>query len=171
MLGKTVRWLRLLGEDVTYMKDLSDKSLIEKAIKEKRILLTSDEDLFKAALSKNVEARLIEKGPIYSQIGLLAKEYGIPLEFNPKKSRCPRCNEPLRKVLKNEVEDHVPPHSYQRYTDYWVCSNKKCKKIYWRGSHWKNISETLKMCIKTVSHNNGKSESKLERGRKPRKAS
>ena len=144
MLGKLARWLRLLGEDVIYERDMADDDLMAKALREKLILLTSDEELFKAAMSRGVEACLVEGRPIHEELKLLARRYGVNLEFNPDLSRCPRCGAPLREASKGEVEGLVPPGSFMRYDEYWICSNKSCKKVYWRGSHWRNIYKTLK---------------------------
>ncbi len=164
MLGKLARWLRLLGVDAAYGKDLSDNILIEKAQKERRILLTSDEDLLRNALSSGVEACLIDVEPIHRKIGLLAERYGISLEFDPNASRCPRCGEPLREASKEKVESEIPPRSYERYDEYWICPNNTCKKIYWRGSHWRNISATLKKSAELVAERNDEARSKPRRG-------
>ncbi|MEM2122611.1 MAG: Mut7-C RNAse domain-containing protein [Candidatus Bathyarchaeia archaeon] len=144
MLGKLARWLRLLGEEVIYERNMADDDLMSKALREKLILLTSDEELFKAALSRGVEACLVERKPIHEELKLLARRYGVNLEFDPSLSRCPRCGAPLMEASKREVEGLVPSGSFMRYDEYWICSNKSCKKIYWRGSHWRNIYKTLR---------------------------
>ncbi|MGC8849262.1 MAG: Mut7-C RNAse domain-containing protein [Candidatus Bathyarchaeia archaeon] len=146
MLGKLARWLRLLGEEVIYERDMADEDLMAKALKENLILLTSDEELFRMASSRGIEACLVERRPIHEELSLLASRYGVCLELNPSLSRCPRCGAPLMEASKGEVEGLVPPGSFTRYSEYWICSNKSCKKIYWRGSHWRNIYKTLRKC-------------------------
>ncbi|MEM3607245.1 MAG: Mut7-C RNAse domain-containing protein [Candidatus Bathyarchaeia archaeon] len=146
MLGKLARWLRLLGEEAIYERDMADDDLVAKALKEKLILLTSDEELFRMASSRGVEACLVERRPIHEELRLLAGRYGICLELDPSLSRCPRCGAPLRGASREEVEGSVPPGSFMRYREYWICSNKSCKKVYWRGSHWRNIHKTLRKC-------------------------
>jgi len=42
---------------------------------------------------------------------------------------------------REEVYDRVPPRTYEAYDEFWVCGS--CGKVYWRGSHWRNIVETV----------------------------
>ncbi|MCX6767251.1 MAG: hypothetical protein NTY90_00770, partial [Candidatus Micrarchaeota archaeon] len=35
----------------------------------------------------------------------------------------------------------VFPALYKRHEKFWMCSSKKCGKIYWAGSHWEKIRE------------------------------
>jgi uncharacterized protein with PIN domain len=144
MLGKLARWLRFLGENVAYERNIPDKKLLEKARIEKRILLTSDEDLYKRALSKKVETHLIEVVPVHKMIKGIVDRYEISGEFKQEKSRCPKCGTAVNKIAKTELKGKVPNHSFDRYNKYWICMNEDCKKIYWKGSHWRNITSILK---------------------------
>jgi uncharacterized protein with PIN domain len=45
MLGSLARWLRILGYDVVYDSRLDDAALVERAVKEKRVILTRDRRL------------------------------------------------------------------------------------------------------------------------------
>ena len=47
----------------------------------------------------------------------------------------------LRMAERQEVSDRVPPRTFEAYDEFWVCGS--CGKVYWRGSHWRNIVETV----------------------------
>ena len=47
MLGNIARKLRLLGYDSQYFSDIYDEKLIDNARKEKRIIISKDEELIK----------------------------------------------------------------------------------------------------------------------------
>jgi Uncharacterized conserved protein len=42
MLGKLAKWLRLAGVDVEYNRDISDDTLVRRALSEDRVILTRD---------------------------------------------------------------------------------------------------------------------------------
>ena len=60
MLGKLSRWLRMLGHDVKYSTELNDAELELLAKTENRVLLTKDLELYKHAVSKNIDASYVE---------------------------------------------------------------------------------------------------------------
>ena len=45
MFGSLARWLRIMGHDVLYLKDIDDDAIIEVANREDRFILTRDKDL------------------------------------------------------------------------------------------------------------------------------
>ncbi len=53
MLGKLARWLRILGYDTAYERDVSDEELIERVGHEKRWLLTRDRYLAQRRLVRD----------------------------------------------------------------------------------------------------------------------
>ncbi len=127
------------GYDTEYLKDTPDDELIEAAKGEDRILLTRDEVLVHRACKQGVETIYIENEGDEEALRQLATQLG--LEYDPTQARCPKCNNTVDKVGKEEVADRVPEGTYKVVDDYWVCTH--CGSIYWRGSHWPRIVETL----------------------------
>jgi hypothetical protein len=139
MLGSLSRWLRIGGYDTEYKKDKPDDDLIDDAGRDDRILLTRDEALVHRARKRGVKAIYINNDGEEDALRQLATELG--LEYDPVKARCPKCNNVIEKVVKAEVADRVPERTYKTIDEYWVCS--QCGSIYWCGSHWQRIVETL----------------------------
>jgi uncharacterized protein with PIN domain len=139
MLGSLSRWLRIGGYDTEYRKDTSDDNLIEEAIIEKRILLTRDKVLVKRARKRSVKAIYLENEDDEKELSQLTYELGIILD--PTYARCPKCNHLVNKVAKSEVASKVPEGTFNTVNDYCACPS--CGSIYWRGSHWPRIVETL----------------------------
>jgi len=139
MLGSISRWLRIGGYDTEYLKNAPDDELIEAAKRESRILLTRDEVLVHRARKRGVEVIYIEDEGDGDALRQLTTQ--LDLEYDPTQARCPKCNNTVDKVGKEEVADRVPEGTYKVVDDYWVCS--RCGSIYWRGSHWPRIVETL----------------------------
>ena len=147
MLGSLSRWLRIGGYDAEYRKDISDDDLIVEAITEKRILLTRDKVLVIRARKRGVEAIYLENEGDEKALSQLTNELSII--FNPTYARCPKCNHLVDKVAKSDVASKVPKGTFNTVNDYWICPS--CGGIYWRGSHWPRIVETLNKVGKPIS--------------------
>ena len=141
MLGKLTRWLRILGYDVAYSTTLSDRELVETAKAEGRVLLTCDLQLFQQASMHGTESFLIEGTTESEKLALLANRFDLKLEADAHISRCPMCNTRINVKPKDQVTGLVPEKTFSRYDEFWECPN--CKKLYWQGSHWKKIYQTL----------------------------
>jgi hypothetical protein len=142
MLGEVARWLRILGYDTEYSRDLADQELIERSRIEKRVLLTSDQELHRRALKENVECLLLRPDGLVSKLVLLAKTYGLDLSLNPAESRCPICNGQLHESPSpGPLKDKVPSKVQAANKEFWICTN--CGKVYWRGGHWNRIARTI----------------------------
>ena len=152
MLGKLTRWLRMLGHDVVYTGSMDDKELIQKAKKEKRILLTRDLELYQQAIGKGAEAFLVEGKTEAEKLAQLAKRFGFKLEIDVKVSRCPKCNTRIKSVSKTDVITKIPKTTASFYNEFWKCP--KCQQVYWRGAHWKRIEKTLIEAKKTLESQN-----------------
>jgi uncharacterized protein with PIN domain len=125
MLLRLGRWLRLLGMDVANPEDSSDSELLQKAIKEKRTLVTRDKRLADACRRRQAECILIRASRLDEQLREMA-QMGVPLELRPQ--RCTLCNCTLQKA-----------DSEKKAT--WKCEG--CGKLYWEGSHWINMEKML----------------------------
>jgi len=141
MLGKLTRWLRMLGHDVSYFRSADDEKLVEMVKSEKRVLLTRDLKLYQQAVTRGMEAVLVEATDEAGKLADLARRFGFKLEIDFSVSRCPKCNARIKAVSKEVVADQIPESTSIYYNDFWKCPG--CGKVYWRGAHWKRIDETL----------------------------
>ncbi len=142
MLGKLTRWLRMLGHDVKYVKDLDDKELIRLAVSEQRVLLTRDAELHRRATAQRAEVVLIQGNNEAERLAALSNLFKLKLELNADNSRCPKCNARLAPVEKAQIIHRILQDTRASFDDFWICA--ECESIYWRGSHWKRIVRKLK---------------------------
>jgi uncharacterized protein len=143
MLGGLAKWLRMLGHTVTYDSKSNDNELLNKAATEDRVLLTGDEELYRRAVAKNLPALLITGTREEERLAQVAKSFHISLRVEMAQTKCPECGTDLGQVLKKDVLDHVPTTSLKLYDEFWRCANPSCRKVYWKGSHWNRINQTL----------------------------
>ncbi len=143
MLGGLARWLRMLGHNVVYEWQANDNHLLTLAGREGMILLTRDEELHRRAVIRNLPALLVAGEREEERLAQVARTYHIPLKVDMAETKCPECGGDLREASKQEVADRVPPTSLKLYSDFWKCETPTCGKVYWRGSHWKQITQTL----------------------------
>ena len=69
----------------------------------------------------------------------------LGVKFELKMDRCSVCNTPLRKPSDEEAlevmrREGIKEDLRQRY-ELWYC--ERCKKLYWMGSHWRNMVKFL----------------------------
>jgi uncharacterized protein with PIN domain len=142
MLGELARWLRLLGYDTYYSKDLDDDELIEYSKKENRVLVTCDQTLHSRAMRKGVRVLLLRPDSLINRLAVLARTYGIDLGVKPEDSRCPLCNGEIHEVDDlTKLDGRVPSKVLNTNRKFWVC--KDCNHVYWVGGHWRNIAKTV----------------------------
>jgi uncharacterized protein with PIN domain len=136
MLGSLSRWLRIMGYDTTYEKDMEDSEILRLAEAEGRILLTRDKDLVRRARGKGL---YIESDNLSEQLRQVFESFG--LKMDETLTRCTVCNGDLETVGPIEVRDVVPFGALENNDEFYRC--KRCGKIYWKGSHWDNILDRL----------------------------
>ncbi|MCW3983585.1 MAG: Mut7-C RNAse domain-containing protein [Candidatus Bathyarchaeota archaeon] len=151
MLGKLARWLRMLGQDVSYSTQLGDNELLGLAKAEGRVLLTKDLELYKRAVTRGLEAFYVEGKTEVERLAEVTKRYSVDLAVDMDKANCPICNTPLKASPKEQLKDKLEPNTYLHYDRFWHCPN--CGQVYWQGAHWKQITNTLtqahqkKLCV------------------------
>ena len=143
MLGKLTRWLRIMGHDALYLNDAKDRDLVANAIRENRILLTSDVALYRLATARGADAYLVKGRTEAERLASLANRFKLDLSVNTADSRCPVCGSSLKEVSKKEVREKIPAATFNAFNEFWTCSNSECAKVYWQGSHWENIHALL----------------------------
>jgi len=112
----------MLGLDVVNPEGSDDMELLERAKAEGRTLLTRDRVLADACARRGARCILIRSQRLEGQLREMART-GVAMELDPH--RCTICNCELE-----EAEGEK-----------WRCTG--CGKLYWHGSHWRNIEEAL----------------------------
>ncbi|WP_461865350.1 Mut7-C RNAse domain-containing protein [Thermococcus sp.] len=136
MLGRLARWLRLYGYDTLYGIE-EDDEILRTALEEGRMLLSRDEELVKRAKKLGIRAILIDSNSFEAQIDELKREGFEFAELFPANARCPKCNGLILPVSKDEVRNKVPESIYQKYDEFYICTN--CGQIYWPGRQWEEM--------------------------------
>ncbi len=140
MLGNLARKLRLLGYDSKYSSSIEDSDLIQMAEKQRRIIITKDENLSKGAEKAGIMVVLIRGKDEIEQIIQVATKLGLSnFVIDSNSSRCVDCNGKLETIDKIRVMNKVPSGIYERQEKFWMC--RDCKKIYWEGTHFEKLQE------------------------------
>ena len=143
MNGDLARWLRILGYDCVYFSngDEADERIMELAMKQGRILLTSDSTLYKKSLRAGVEAAFTRGVTRHARLAQLMKTGYIDTDLKRRLRRCTTCNALLTETERESVSALTDQRVETADDRIWVCN--QCGKVYWTGSHWKGITRTL----------------------------
>lgn len=142
MLGRLAKWLRLLGFDVLYYPAVDDRQVIKISREQERTILTRDTRMLQCKAVK--AAVFIRSDHIADQL----MEMKNILEFSDPDlaERCAVCNNILHAADRAEIKNLVPDYVYHTFNSFMRCSN--CGKIYWEGSHYKNIREMAREILR-----------------------
>ncbi|MFN3395331.1 MAG: Mut7-C RNAse domain-containing protein [Thermodesulfovibrionales bacterium] len=139
MLGSLARWLRILGFDTLYYRDIRDKDLVRLARLQGRIIITRDIGLSRSRKVDRII--LVKSNGLKDQLKEFLqwiKGQGIkPCPF----TLCPVCNGDVHPVDKFKVRNDVPEYIFLNTRSFYQCSN--CGKVYWEGSHRKGIERVI----------------------------
>jgi uncharacterized protein with PIN domain len=138
-LGRLSNWLRILGFDTVYFNQDNLSSLIIQALRDNRIIVTRNHRLPR---SSGIKILLIEAEKIKEQIHEVLKALKITPASSMMFTRCIICNERLVEIDKEQVKAKVPEYIFKTQSDFITCP--VCKRIYWQGTHWGNVQNTLK---------------------------
>ncbi len=149
MLGRLAKWIRLLGYDAAYFREISDAALLRLAREENRVLLTRDTGIMerRAVRLGQVKAVLIKRDGWREQLAQLAGELG--LRPSPAR-RCAVCNHELSTARLEDVKELVPPYVRHTQRDFRRCP--ACGRIYWPATHWDRIEATKTAVFKELDH-------------------
>ena len=138
-LGRLAKWLRILGYDTVYFKQDNLSSLIIQALREERIVLTRNQRLIRPG---GVKIIFVEAEKVRQQITQILQVLHIKPQPGMMFSRCILCNEALVDIAKESVRGEVPEYVYNNHEHFIACP--KCRRIYWRGTHWGNVQAIIK---------------------------
>lgn len=139
--GKLARWLRMMGYDTLFFREIEDSQLVGLAAKEDRVLVTRDTHIAerRAVTSGKVKAIITRFDDPVEQLLQVIRE--LHLDFRAQFSRCIECNQPLVRRALMEVRHLVPPYVQRTQVEYRQCP--LCGRVYWKGTHWQRMKKAL----------------------------
>lgn len=154
-----------------YGSPVNDNDLLEECFLDFRILITRDREFhnkmekkFKILVMKDPKkykkfqiintsnvinelispSLLLDSEELIENLAKISDKFGIRLHYNSKIARCSRCNARIIEILKEDIDkEEIPEQVYNYHENFWKCSNEKCNKYYWIGSHFERIIEQL----------------------------
>lgn len=142
MLGNVAKKLRLMGFDSLYYSSIEDADLINKAKKENRIILTKDQQLTHDAEKLSITVIQLSSNDEIEQFLQINNKIKIgKYVISVDTTRCSICNGNIQKIEKNQILTKIPKGVLEQHENYWIC--KSCKKIYWKGTHIKNLQKFI----------------------------
>lgn len=142
-LGKLARYLRLCGFDTLYNNQYEDRTLVDISSKENRIILTRDIGVLKHAEVKH--GYWLRSDQPKEQLKEVIQRFDLKNQVRLF-YRCMECNGIIRRVSKNKIRDKLMDKTQKYYEEFFQCP--QCKKIYWKGSHYKNMMDFIRSVIR-----------------------
>jgi uncharacterized protein len=140
MLGHIAKKLRIMGFDTEFWLDVNDDFLINKSMKDRRILITRDRELYLKILKLGSDSLLPTiKDEVESLVFILENCSIKHIDRVPNvNTRCTICNGTLNYLDKKMVSDPIPEKVNKSISTVYKCSI--CSKVYWVGTHVQNIN-------------------------------
>lgn len=137
-LGKLARYLRMLGFDTAYENDFDDEEIIERAVKERRVILTRDKGILRNG--KVTHGLWLRSQDTNEQVREVIYRLDLYSQFKPF-NRCMNCNGKIFKTEKQHVVDYLKPETRKFFHSFYQCED--CKKIFWKGSHYEKMLKMI----------------------------
>ena len=140
-VGRLARWLRIMGYDALFVPGIEDAELVRLAASQGRAIITRDRLVMRrrAIASGRLNALLINGDRLDEQLRQVVEAYGLDAEGGF--SRCVECNEPLQAVERESARGRVPAYVFETQETFVECPS--CSRLYWRGTHWRNMVSEL----------------------------
>ncbi len=167
MFGKLGRFLRILGFNVQIADvSLPDSRIMEICLNTERILITRDRLFYGLMTQKLAKLGWNPNYVIYSNNDQLDRQLAdvfTALKLNPAdylwdipanlpfRPRCSKCNGELLEVAKSQILGQIKEGTAAHHDLFWQCQNSGCAHIFWAGSHWDEIKNTLNRVIGILS--------------------
>jgi uncharacterized protein with PIN domain len=120
-----------------------DDEVLSAGIRDDRIILTSDRELFKRVVKWNARGVLIDGDTELDNLVHILSKSGINhIDLDSANSRCPECGATLSPRTPSEVTNEVPEAIPSRYSRFFQCT--ECNKVYWEGGHFARMNLIVK---------------------------
>jgi uncharacterized protein with PIN domain len=132
----------MLGHDSAFFDGPDDSDMVRQALAEDRIVLTRDTGIMKrrVVVSGRLRAVLLKSEDPEAQMRQLLGAMDLLGHARPF-TLCLEDGAPLVERRPEEVKDRVPPYVFRTQTEYMECP--RCRRVYWRGTHWEAMKRKL----------------------------
>jgi hypothetical protein len=135
-LGKLAKWLRILGYDTLYWRANDIDAIVDRALREHRVIITKDSKLHRRA--SGTKMLHLREDNYFLQLKTVIRHFHLPIEETKLFSRCLSCNTVLEHVDPEEVQQEIPEYIFHVHRTFSRC--RSCCKVYWEGSHRDRIT-------------------------------
>jgi len=142
-LGKLAKYLRLLGLDTIYKNRYISGELIDRALSEKRVILTRDRKILKH--KRVTHGYWIRNEDSEKQVMEVLKRFDLCDSLRPF-TRCMICNGLIEEVEKEKIYRQLLENTAKYYNNFGRCAS--CGKIYWEGSHYIKMKQKIGKWLK-----------------------
>lgn len=139
MLGKLAKWLRILGCDTAFDPTIPDEEIADRALREGRVILTRDTLLIRRR-SVRENHFFVRGDSCRDQLRQVVARFAIDPAAGLF-TRCVRCNEPLKKIGRQNAAGKVPPYVFETQESFRACA--RCGRIYWKATHREKMEKHL----------------------------
>jgi len=155
MMGRLVRWLRVVGVDALKVPQTESREVTAlKALQEGRIILTRDRKLLDGPTVMPCLHLSIDG--THAQFQDVAERFHITVAAEDLMSRCSKCNNKgFRQLSAADITAQgldVPAKVVEIVDEFWQCTRQQCSKVYWEGpkfqqsrERWGNVIEEAGM--------------------------
>lgn len=137
MLGKLARMLRMVGQDIEYVREGEAVEIARRAMREGRVFLTRDRRL--AARKDLTDVLFVDNNYPFHQARQVIRDLGLSIDTTFR--RCVEDNGLLNAVLKKEVGESVPKYVLETANAFFIC--RRCRRVYWEGTHVAAMREMI----------------------------
>jgi uncharacterized protein with PIN domain len=132
----------MMGYDSVFFEGPDDTAMVRQALAEGRTVLTRDTGIMKRRVvtSGRLKAVLLGSEDPDEQMRQLLGSVDLLAGARPF-TLCLEDNTPLVERRPEEVKDRVPPYVFRTQQQYMECP--RCRRIYWRGTHWQAMKKKL----------------------------
>ena len=129
MLGKLVKWLRMMGYDALYLHSYQEENFIRLRAQGRKLLSRRKE-----AHARHPEVILIRSDHVGEQLKELWNNGCLQVDRTKFFTRCLRCNTPLKEADPEAARSSLPDHVYhENVPEIRFCT--QCSRFFWAGTH------------------------------------
>jgi uncharacterized protein with PIN domain len=129
-----MRYLRMLGFDTLYDRRWSDTEIIDRALADRRIILTRDRGILKQ--TRVTHGYWVRSHQPIAQLREVFEALHLDGQARPF-SRCMACNGAIAPADRNAIRPAIDENIWRRFSEFRHC--RQCGKIYWKGTHYKRM--------------------------------